>query len=177
MSQQQGEVTACIGMGSNLGDRGGTLALAADRLAGLPRTTLVALATPIETEAVAPSDAGVDPGGPYLNAAAVLRTALPARELLDAMLAIERDLGRDRSAGAPRWGPRTIDLDLLLYGESVIDEPGLVVPHPRMRDRAFVLVPLAQVAPDVRVPPRGERVADLLAALRARTVAGAGHVL
>ena len=101
----------------------------------------------------------------FVNAAAVLETGLDARALLDAMLAIERDFGRDRAAdGSVRWGARTLDLDLLLYGDRVIDEPGLHVPHPYLHERAFALVPLAEIAPDLVIPGHG-RVSDLVAAM------------
>ncbi|MGN6513514.1 MAG: 2-amino-4-hydroxy-6-hydroxymethyldihydropteridine diphosphokinase, partial [Lysobacteraceae bacterium] len=94
-----------------------------------------------------------------VNAAALLETTLDARALLDGLLGIERGFGRERRE---RWGPRTLDLDLLLYGDACIDEPGLHVPHPHLHERAFALRPLADVAPDARVPGQG-RVADLLA--------------
>jgi 2-amino-4-hydroxy-6-hydroxymethyldihydropteridine diphosphokinase len=90
-----------------------------------------------------------------------VETDLTARELLETLLAIERELGRERRE---RWGPRTIDLDLLLYGDESIDEPGLVVPHPRLHERRFVLEPLAELSPALRVPGRGE-LKDLLAGL------------
>ncbi|HZT16081.1 MAG TPA: 2-amino-4-hydroxy-6-hydroxymethyldihydropteridine diphosphokinase, partial [Gaiellaceae bacterium] len=90
-------------------------------------------------------------------------TPLEARQLLVHLLDVERRLGRERVG--PRWGPRTIDLDLLLYGDAVIDEPGLQVPHPRLAERLFVLEPLAELAPDLDVPGRG-RVSALLAGLQ-----------
>ncbi len=89
----------------------------------------------------------------FLNAAARLRTTLAARELLAQLLAVERELGRTRDG--PRWGPRTIDLDLLLYGDEAIDEPGLTVPHPRLHERRFVLEPLADLDPGLVIPSRG----------------------
>ncbi len=98
----------------------------------------------------------------FLNAAAALETGLEPRALLDRLLEVERELGRTRDG--PRFGPRTIDLDLLLYGDRVIDEPGLVVPHPRLAERRFVLEPLAELDPDLVVPGLG-RVSDLLARL------------
>jgi 2-amino-4-hydroxy-6-hydroxymethyldihydropteridine diphosphokinase len=100
---------------------------------------------------------------PFLNAVAELETRLGACELLGRLLEVERRLGRVR--GAQRWGPRTIDLDLLLYGCETIDEPGLIVPHPRLHERRFVLVPLLELAPDLTVPGRG-RVSALLAELQ-----------
>jgi 2-amino-4-hydroxy-6-hydroxymethyldihydropteridine diphosphokinase len=95
----------------------------------------------------------------FLNAAAALETSLAPRELLDLLLAVERDLGRDRSAG--RWGPRTVDLDLLLVGDTVLDEPGLTVPHPRLHERRFVLEPLLELDPGLALPD-GTRLRDLL---------------
>ena len=98
----------------------------------------------------------------YLNAVAVGETALPARALLDALLAIEGERGRSRPH---QNAPRTLDLDLILFGETVIDEPGLVVPHPRFRERRFVLQPLAEIASDLRDPISGKTAGELLAAL------------
>jgi 2-amino-4-hydroxy-6-hydroxymethyldihydropteridine diphosphokinase len=98
----------------------------------------------------------------FLNAAAAVETGLSARDLLEALLRIERKLGRVRDG--TRWGPRTIDLDLLLYGDEIVDEPGLCVPHPRLHERRFALEPLAELAPQAVVPGAG-RVSELLAAL------------
>ncbi len=98
----------------------------------------------------------------FLNGAAALDTELSPRELLEALLSIERRLGRVR--GGTRWGPRTIDLDLLLYGDEVVDEPGVRVPHPRLHERRFALEPLTELNPELVVPGAG-RVSDLLAAL------------
>lgn len=100
----------------------------------------------------------------YLNQVFRAETSLGARELLDGLLAIERRLGRVRTPGE-KWGPRTIDLDLLLYGDRVIDEPGLTVPHPHMHERRFVLEPLAELVPDARHPVLGKTAAELLAML------------
>jgi 2-amino-4-hydroxy-6-hydroxymethyldihydropteridine diphosphokinase len=99
----------------------------------------------------------------FLNAAARLQTTLAARDLLGELLAVERDLGRSREG--PRWGPRTIDLDLLLYGDETIDEPGLTVPHPRLHERRFVLEPLADLDPALVIPGRGS-LETLLAGLQ-----------
>lgn len=142
---------AYVGLGANLGDREATIRAA---LAALPG--VVGVSTLRETEPV-----GVVDQPPFLNGAAALETELGPRELLDVLLAVERDLGRERRE---RWGPRTIDLDLLLYGDETIDEPGLTVPHPRLHERRFALEPLLELAPDLVVPARG-RVANLLAEL------------
>ena len=98
---------------------------------------------------------------PFLNGAVALETSLSARELLDLLLDVERELGRVRNE---RWGPRLVDLDLLLYGAETIEEPGLRVPHPRLHERRFALEPLAELDPDLVIPGRG-RVSALVAAL------------
>ena len=145
---------AVLALGSNLGDRVAHLDYAVQRL----QTVLRALNVSRYLETVP-----VDVSGPqplYLNAVAVGTTLLPARELLDVLLGIERERGRERPG--PN-APRTLDLDLILYGEMVIEEPGLVVPHPRFRQRRFVLEPLAEIAPNLVDPVTGETVAALLA--------------
>ena len=134
--------TAYVGLGSNLGDREALLRRAAE-LIGTARLSSIR-----ETEPW-----GFEDQPRFLNAVAELDTGLTARRLLDRLLEVERLLGRERTG--PRFGPRTIDLDLLLFGEETIDEPGLVVPHPRLHERRFVLEPLAELAPDVRIPGRG----------------------
>jgi 2-amino-4-hydroxy-6-hydroxymethyldihydropteridine diphosphokinase len=143
---------AYVGLGANLGDREGKIRRAAEMI-GARR-----LSTIRETEPW-----GYVDQPPFLNAAAELETELGARELLESLLAAERGLGRERGSG-PRYGPRAIDLDLLLYGAEVIDEPGLTVPHPRLHERRFALEPLAELEPALVVPGRGP-VAELLAAL------------
>lgn len=148
-----------MALGSNLGDRASHLRAAVAALRSLPDSELVAVSEPLETAPVGPI-----PQGAYLNAAAVLRTRLSARALLGHLLRIERELGRDRSR-EQRWGPRTLDLDLLVFGDAVISEPGLTIPHPRMHERRFVLEPLARVAPGMKVPPSGRTVAELLGEL------------
>ena len=143
---------AYVGLGANLGDREATIRRAAE-LIGAAR-----LSTIRETEPWGYADQP-----PFLNAVAEVDTELAPRELLDALLGVERELGRERGEG-PRYGPRTIDLDLLLYGEETIDEPGLAVPHPHLHERRFALEPLAELDPALTVPGRGA-VTDLLAAL------------
>ena len=148
---------AFVGLGSNLGDREGTIARAVELLSAAAGVELVAVSRLRETEPWGPVEQPA-----YLNGAIELETELPPHALLDVLLAVEQALGRDRTG--ERWGPRTIDLDLLLYDEVELDEPGLTVPHPRLHERRFALEPLAELAPDAVVPGRG-RVSELLAAL------------
>ncbi len=151
-------VTAAVSLGSNLGDRHAHLDYAVSRLRTL--FTNLRVSSYQDTDPV-----GVPDHQPlFLNAAAVGDTALGARSLLDALLAIERERGRERPfPGAAR----TLDLDLVLYGNLVTDEPGLIVPHPRFRERLFVLDPLAEIAPDLVDPVTGASVAELLGRLNA----------
>ena len=100
----------------------------------------------------------------FVNAVATLETELSARDLLDGLLGIEREFGRDRTKAIPN-GPRTLDLDILLYGQQVLDEPGLVVPHPRLSERAFVLIPMNEIAPELIVPGFNRSVKELLESL------------
>lgn len=148
---------AAIAIGSNLGDRREAVAFAASRLAGF--LTGLAVSSPIETE---PHGEGLAQQPLYLNAVAVGETTLEPRALLDALQAIEQQRGRERSY--PN-APRTLDLDLILLGDVIVDRPGLHVPHPRFRDRFFVLGPLAEVAPDLRDPVSGLTVLELLRSL------------
>ena len=156
---------AAIAIGSNVGARDAHVAFAFEAIARLPGTQIVARGPVIRTVAV--GKPGVDAGGEYLNSCVVVRTSLGARELLAGLHEIERERGRDRAA-EERWGPRTLDLDLLVYGDAVIDEPGLTVPHPRLHERRFVLEPLAAIAPEMMVPGRG-RVVELLRVLMHET--------
>ena len=146
-----------IALGSNLGDRRAAVAFALERLT--PIVSDLVVSEIIETE---PEGEGVRGQPPYLNAVVVGRTSLPARELLARLLHIEREFGRTRPAPL---AARTLDLDLILLGDLVIEEPGLHVPHPRFRDRFFVLGPLAGIAPHLRDPVTGQQVWQLLQSL------------
>ncbi len=148
---------AFVGLGANLGDRRASLQQALELLGGEEGIDVVAVSTFRDTEPV-----GYVDQPRFLNAAAALETDLEPRELLDRLLAVEQALGRTRDG--PRFGPRTVDLDLLVYGETRLSEPGLQVPHPRLHERRFALEPLAELDPDLDVPGRG-RVSALLAEL------------
>ena len=151
---------AYVGLGSNLGDRAAQLEAAVAGLAATPGARLLACSSLYETDPVGP------PGqGPYLNAVVLLETSLAPRELLARLQELEAAAGRTRSG--VRNEARTLDLDLLLYGERCVDEPGLVVPHPRLHERPFVLAPLRELAPEARHPRLGRRVGELAAALEA----------
>ena len=149
---------AYVGLGSNLGDRERTIRRALDELAAQPGVRVVTVSTLIDTEPVGPVE---QPR--FLNGVAELETTLAARDLLNLLLDVERRFGRRRE-GVPPQGPRTLDLDLLVYGEAEVAEPGLDLPHPRLHERRFVLEPLAEVAPGLEVPGKG-RVESLLARL------------
>jgi 2-amino-4-hydroxy-6-hydroxymethyldihydropteridine diphosphokinase len=151
-------VNAYIGLGSNLGDREGFLRRAVDLLRAESEIEVVAVSSVRETDPV-----GFPDQPRFLNAAVEVETSLPPRELLERLLEVERAIGRRRDG--PLYGPRTIDLDLLLYADQVVDEPGLTVPHPRLAERLFVLEPLQELTPDLVVPGRGP-VSELLAALQ-----------
>ena len=145
-------VAAYLGLGSNLGDRLGNLQRAVDLLAAGDGVTVVRSSRVYETEPV-----GGPPQPDYLNAVIAVETALSARELLRTCMGVEVELGRVRDE---RWGPRTIDVDVLTYGDERIDEPDLTVPHPRMHERGFVLLPLGELDPDPPLPG-GLRLAAL----------------
>ena len=147
-------VRAFVAFGANLGDPATAFALAVQRLDALPDTRVVAQSALYRSAPV-----GVAGQPDYINAVIALDTTLAPRPLLEALLAIEHEGGRSR---AYHMAPRTVDLDLLLYGDAVIDEAGLQVPHPRMHERAFALVPLAEIAAEAVIPGRGP-VAALLA--------------
>jgi 2-amino-4-hydroxy-6-hydroxymethyldihydropteridine diphosphokinase len=146
---------AYVGLGSNLGEREALIRRAAELIGAVRLSELR------ETEPW-----GYEHQPRFLNAAAEIETELPPRRLLDHLLDIERRLGRERVG--PKWGPRTIDLDLLLYGDETIDEPGLVVPHPRLLERRFALEPLADLAPWLKIPGNGT-VHDALAGLQSES--------
>ncbi|MFG0330935.1 MAG: 2-amino-4-hydroxy-6-hydroxymethyldihydropteridine diphosphokinase [Phycisphaerales bacterium] len=144
-----------IALGSNLGDRAEHLRIALERLHSPPHREVVATSDFYETDPV---------GGPadqptFLNAVAHIRTIESPRELMNEMLRIESDRGRIR---AERWGPRSLDLDLLVFADRIIDEPGLRAPHPRLAHRRFVLEPWAQIAPDLMVVGFDASVTELL---------------
>jgi len=139
--------TAFIGIGSNLGDRETYLRRALDLLAAEEGIEVVAVSRLRETEPVGPVEQG-----PFLNGAVQVSTDLPPPQLLERLLDVEQRLGRVRDV---RFGPRTIDLDLLVYGEETTDEPGLTLPHPRLHERRFALEPLAELDPGLVVPGRG----------------------
>jgi len=148
-------VRAYIGLGANLGEPESQVRRAVSALAAIPQTRVLAASSLYRSEAM-----GVGRQPDFINAVAEVETGLGARALLDELLATEARFGREREfPGAPR----TLDLDLLLYGERVIAEDELTVPHPRMHQRAFVLAPLAEIAPDIAIPGKG-RAGALLAA-------------
>ena len=147
---------AFVGVGSNLGDRWARLAQAARALRAAPRVALVRASRVWDSVPLGP------PQPRYLNAVLELETGLAPRRLLDALREVERSAGRERRL---RWGPRTLDLDLLLHGDLSLAEPGLVVPHPEISARRFVLAPLAELAPALVPPGEKRSIAALLADL------------
>ena len=155
-------ITAYIALGSNLGDRAANLASAVAKLRQTPEVEVVRVSSSLENAAVG----GPDDSPPFLNAAVEVRTTLGAHALLNRLLEIERELGRQRRE---KWEPRVIDLDLLLYGDHVLSSQELIVPHPLMHERRFVLEPLAEIAPDVMHPTLQMSVAGLLENLNVTT--------
>jgi 2-amino-4-hydroxy-6-hydroxymethyldihydropteridine diphosphokinase len=147
---------AYVGLGTNIGPREVTLQRALGLLARAEEVDVLAVSQLRETDPV-----GVVDQPRFLNGVAEVETTLPPRALLDLLLEVERALGRVREE---RWGPRTVDLDLLVYGTETVDEPGLRVPHPRLHERRFALEPLAELNPDLEVPGLGP-VSEALAAL------------
>ncbi|HEU0335728.1 MAG TPA: 2-amino-4-hydroxy-6-hydroxymethyldihydropteridine diphosphokinase [Gaiellaceae bacterium] len=145
---------AYVGLGANLGDREHALRRALELLDAEVGIRVVSVSSFRETDPVGYLDQP-----PFLNGAAAVETELAPRELLERLLGVERALGRVREG--PRFGPRTIDLDLLLYGDAVLDEPGLTLPHPRLHERRFALAPLAELDPELVVPGRGQVTALL----------------
>ncbi len=151
-----------IALGSNLGDRAAHLIAARDAIDRLPDTRVRRCSRVFRTAPVGP--AGQDD---YYNAVVEIETSLEPAALLNALLAIEQERGRQRRR---RWGPRTLDLDVLLYGEATIDRPGLHVPHPRLTERAFVLAPLADLVPRLTPPGMASTVGELSDAVDRRGV-------
>lgn len=163
-----GAVRAWIGLGANLGDALTTVAAAAQALDGLPQTRLLAVSQLYRTPAW-----GREDQPDFINAAACVETTLAPLALLRALLDTEGRFGRQRDPG-DRWGPRTLDLDLLLYADQTLDLPGLQVPHPRLHERAFALVPLAQIAADALIPGHGT-VREVLARIESSAIRPIGR--
>jgi 2-amino-4-hydroxy-6-hydroxymethyldihydropteridine diphosphokinase len=162
-------VMACIGLGGNVGDAQATLVAAARELDRLPGSRLSRLSRLYRTPAW-----GLREQPDFINAVALVETTLAPDALLDALLRIEREFGRVRAAdGSDRWGPRTLDLDILLYGDGVVDQPGLRIPHPRLHERAFALVPLLDALPEALIPGIGP-AREALAALETGGIAALG---
>ena len=159
-------IFAALSLGGNLGDVRAAFRFALERLALTPGVAVVATSSVYRT---APWGKLDQPD--FLNMATLLRVTISPRALLDLCLSIERDHGRTR---LEHWGPRTLDMDVLTYGDLVVEEPGLTIPHPRLQDRAFVLTPLAEIAPDTLV--RGVRVEELCGLIDAQGVEKSDHL-
>jgi 2-amino-4-hydroxy-6-hydroxymethyldihydropteridine diphosphokinase len=158
-------VQASVGLGGNVGDAIATLHSALQALAVLPQTRILRTSRLYRTPAW-----GVANQPDFVNAATLLETSLSARALLDGLLEVERRFGRERRE---RWGPRILDLDLLLYADAIIDIPGLRVPHPHLHERAFALLPLLEITPDAVIPGRGP-ARDALSALACEGIEAVG---
>lgn len=164
--RRRAPVSAFLGLGSNVGDRLTTLRAAIDDLHGHEEVTVEAVSavyetTPVTGERLELADV---PQEPYLNLVTCVTTSLRPRELLELAHAVEADHGRDREREL-RWGPRTLDIDILLYDDLTLDDPDLTIPHPRLTERAFVLVPLAEVLPPGARLPGGTTITSHLARL------------
>jgi 2-amino-4-hydroxy-6-hydroxymethyldihydropteridine diphosphokinase len=155
MTAPASDVQAFIALGSNLGDREGNIRLATDALRNTAGVTVRKLSSLLENPAVG----GPPDSPPFLNAVAEIATTLPAHEVLDHLLDIERKIGRVRTE---KWAPRLIDLDLILYSDQIIDRPQLIVPHPLLHERDFVLRPLAEIAPKAVHPKLQMTARELL---------------
>ncbi len=159
---------AYVGLGANLGAAEAAVRAAVAALDGLPATRCLRASRLYRT----PAWGRVDQPD-FINAVALLETGLAPGPLLASMLDIEREAGRDRREDDPRWGPRVLDLDLLLYGDAVLDLPGLQVPHPRLHERAFALLPLLEIAPGIVIPGQGP-ARDLLQAMAVEDIEAIG---
>jgi len=149
---------AWIGLGSNIGDRRSAIFEALERIDELDGVSVARVSTILESTPV-----DVEDQPDFANAVARIRTELPPEALLALLLRVEQDMGRTRAGAIPR-GPRSIDLDLLFHGDLIMEAPTLVLPHPRLHERAFVLLPMVELAPDFRHPAIGRTMQELLAA-------------
>lgn len=164
---REGGELVFVAAGANLGDREASLAAAVRALENEPDVLLLAASGVYETDPIGPGEQAS-----YLNAVLALRSWLAPLALLRRLQQIELALGRDRSDAAVRWGPRTLDLDLLFFGERMVELPDLVVPHPRVHERAFVLVPLVELAPALVHPRLGRTIDALTRGLQEADVRG-----
>lgn len=149
-------IQCAIALGSNLGDSRAILEAALNTLAAIPQVTVKAKSSWYQTTAVGP------PQPDYINGCALLKVQLSPQQVLETLLAVEAQFGRIRRE---RWGPRSLDLDIILYDDLVLNTPTLTLPHPRLRERAFVLVPLAEIAPDWIEPVSHQAIAGLAEAV------------